>query len=99
MSENSELQRNKRKRKKSFMMNARKYAKKGHFGCGSQLESDTYNYYVKIMEVYREGFENDEDKSKYCQNFYHCKFCNLNLLMLNVQTRKNYERNEKNCIC
>ncbi|XP_044746447.1 nucleolar protein 9 [Coccinella septempunctata] len=70
MSENNEPQRNKRKRKKSFLKNARKYAKKGHFGCGSQLESDTYQYFVKIMEVYREGFENDEDKKIFVDNVF-----------------------------
>jgi nucleolar protein 9 len=54
----------KRKRKKSFLKNARKYAKKGCYGRGSQLDSDTYNYFVRIMEAYREGFDTDEDKCK-----------------------------------
>lgn len=54
----------KRKRKKSFLKNARKYAKKGHYGRGSQLDGDTYQYFVRIMEAYREGFSSDEDKGK-----------------------------------
>ncbi|KAL3287548.1 hypothetical protein HHI36_002016 [Cryptolaemus montrouzieri] len=70
MSENAERSMNKRKRKKSFLKNARKYAKKGHFGCGSQLESDTYQYFVKIMEVYREGFDNDDDKRVFVNNVF-----------------------------
>ncbi|XP_045483377.1 nucleolar protein 9-like [Harmonia axyridis] len=72
MNEKSEIQRNpnKRKRKKSFLKNARKYAKKGHFGCGSRLESDTYDYFVKIMEVFREGFDNDEDKRIFVDNVF-----------------------------
>lgn len=53
----------KRKRKKTFLKNARKYGKKGCYGRGSQLDAETYQYFVRIMEVYREGFENDEDKS------------------------------------
>lgn len=54
----------KRKRKKSFLKNARKYAKKGHYGRGSQLDADTYQYFVRIMEAYKEGFSSDEDKCK-----------------------------------
>lgn len=54
----------KRKRKKSFLKNARKYAKKGCYGRGSQLDSETYQYFVRIMEAYREGFPSEEDKRK-----------------------------------
>jgi nucleolar protein 9 len=62
--------RSKRKRKKSFLKNARKYAKKGCYGRGSQLDSDTYNYFVRIMEAYREGFDTDEDKSIFVNNVF-----------------------------
>lgn len=55
---------NKRKRKKTFLQNARKYAKKGKYGRGSQLDTDTYQYFVKTMEVYKEGFPSDEERSK-----------------------------------
>nr|XP_023015170.1 nucleolar protein 9 isoform X1 [Leptinotarsa decemlineata]XP_023015171.1 nucleolar protein 9 isoform X2 [Leptinotarsa decemlineata] len=62
--------RNNRKRKKSFLMNARKYGKKGYYGRGSELDSDTYQYFVRIMEVYREGFENEEDKILFVNNVF-----------------------------
>lgn len=55
----------KNKKRKSFLQNARKYAKKGRFGRGSYMEADTYNYFVRILEVYNEGFDSDEDKSVY----------------------------------
>lgn len=55
----------KRKRKKTFLKNARKYAKKGCYGRGSQLDADTYQYFVRIMETFREGFDSEDDKSRY----------------------------------
>lgn len=57
-----QCKKNKRKRKKSFLKNARKYAKKGCFGRGSQLDPDTYQYFVRILEAYREGFDTDDNK-------------------------------------
>lgn len=56
----------KRKRKKSFLKNARKYAKKGCYGRGSQLDADTYQYFVRIMEAYKEGFPSEDEKRKFC---------------------------------
>ncbi|KAI4467168.1 nucleolar protein 9 [Holotrichia oblita] len=60
----------KRKRKKTFLKNARKYAKKGWYGRGSQLDAETYQYFVRILEVYREGFENDDDKKIFVNNVF-----------------------------
>lgn len=59
-----------RKRKKSFLKNARKYAKKGFYGRGSELDADTYQYFVRIMEAYRQGFENDEDQLMFVNNVF-----------------------------
>ncbi|KAG5894944.1 hypothetical protein JTB14_023293 [Gonioctena quinquepunctata] len=70
MSSDIPNKRNNRKRKKSFLKNARKYAKKGHFGRGSQLDSDTYQYFVRIMEAYKEGFDNEEDKIIFVNNVF-----------------------------
>lgn len=60
---------NKRKRKKTFLQNARKYAKKGYYGRGSRLDADTYQYFVKIMEAYKEGFETDEEKREFTYKY------------------------------
>ncbi|CAG9762851.1 unnamed protein product [Ceutorhynchus assimilis] len=60
----------KRKRKKTFLQNARKYAKKGYYGRGSHMEADTYQYFVRILEVFKQGFENDEDKAVFVDNVF-----------------------------
>ncbi|KAJ3648045.1 hypothetical protein Zmor_019881 [Zophobas morio] len=64
------IDKSKRKRKKSFLKNARKYAKKGCYGRGSQLDADTYQYFVRIMEAYREGFDSEDDKSIFVNNVF-----------------------------
>lgn len=58
----NQANKNRRKRKKSFLKNARKYGKKGCYGRGSQLDADTYQYFVRILEAFKEGFPSDEDK-------------------------------------
>lgn len=58
-------EKHKRKRKKSFLKNAKKYAKKGCFGRGTQLEADTYQYLVHSMETFKGGFSSDEEKRKF----------------------------------
>lgn len=58
----------KRKRKKTFMSNAKKYMKKGYYGRGSKIEGDTYHYLLKIMEAYKEGFPSEEEKNMFVQN-------------------------------
>nr|CAI5862467.1 unnamed protein product [Callosobruchus analis] len=70
MSETSVNRNRNKKRKKSFLKNARKYAKKGCYGSGSELDADTYQYFVRIMEAYREGFDNDEDKMVFVNNVF-----------------------------
>ncbi|CAH2002720.1 unnamed protein product [Acanthoscelides obtectus] len=70
MSESSVNRNRNKKRKKSFLKNARKYAKKGYYGRGSELDADTYQYFVRIMEAYREGFDNDEDKIVFVNNVF-----------------------------
>ncbi|KAK9869111.1 hypothetical protein WA026_002869 [Henosepilachna vigintioctopunctata] len=60
MAENVESK-NKRKRKKSFLKNARKYAKKGNLGVVLYWKVIRTQYFVRIMEAYREGFDNNED--------------------------------------
>lgn len=63
--DNTITQNRKRKRGKSILQNARKYLKKGVCGRGRQLETDTYQYLVRILEAYKEGFPSDEEKCKF----------------------------------
>lgn len=58
----------KRKRKKTFMSNAKKYMKRGYYGRGSKIEGDTYHYLLKIMEAYKEGFPSDDEKIIFVRN-------------------------------
>lgn len=62
--------RNKRKRKKTFLQNARKYAKKGYYGRGSHMDADMYQYFVRILEVFKQGFENNDDKAVFVDNVF-----------------------------
>lgn len=70
MSEEGKPARNKRKRKKTFLTNARKYGKRGYFGRGTKLDEDTYQYFVRIMEAYKEGFPTEEEKITFANNVF-----------------------------
>ncbi|KAF5290920.1 hypothetical protein FQR65_LT11502 [Abscondita terminalis] len=71
MSNDSQEQtRYKRKRKKNFLKNAKGYGKKGMYGRGTQLDADTYQYFIRILEVYKEGFPSDEEKSIFVNNVF-----------------------------
>ncbi|XP_022913742.2 nucleolar protein 9 [Onthophagus taurus] len=70
MDTNEDQNKYKRKRKKSFLKNARKYGKKGCYGRGVQLDADTYQYVVKSMEAFREGFDSEENKKMFIENVF-----------------------------
>lgn len=65
MSDEPQEKRKNRKRKKSFLKNARKYAKRGHFGRGSQIDEETYQYFLRVMETFKQDALDDEEKSKF----------------------------------
>ena len=57
------------KKKRSFLYKARKYGKKGMYGRGKNVDEETYNYFVRVMERLKEEFEDEDDKgSKDFQN-------------------------------
>ncbi|KAK5647264.1 hypothetical protein RI129_002156 [Pyrocoelia pectoralis] len=70
MSEDPQQQRYKRKRKKNFLKNAKGFGKKGMYGRGSQLDAETYQYFIRILEVYKEGFPSDEEKALFVNNVF-----------------------------
>ena len=39
-----------RKKKKSFLSKAKKFGKSGRFGKGRQIDKDTYDYFLRILE-------------------------------------------------
>ncbi|ERL90018.1 nucleolar protein 9 [Dendroctonus ponderosae] len=63
MSDEPQEKRKNRKRKKSFLKNARKYAKRGHFGRGSQIDEDTYQYFLRVMETFKQEALDEEEKA------------------------------------
>ena len=52
----------KKKSKKSFLQKAKKFGKRGQFGRGKQIEKDTYDYFVRVLEQMKTPFEDDEAK-------------------------------------
>lgn len=57
-----------RKRKKNFLMNARKYAKKGQMGRGTQISEELYQYFVGILESMKRGIESEEERRALVDN-------------------------------
>ncbi|XP_046611939.1 nucleolar protein 9 [Neodiprion virginianus] len=61
----------KRKKKKSFMQNARKYGRKGTYGRGSHLDEETYKYMIRVLELVRDNdFPSIEEKLVFVNNVY-----------------------------
>lgn len=53
----------KRKKKRmSSYQRAMKFSKRGKFGHGFQIQEDDFQYFLNILKVSKETFENDEDK-------------------------------------
>ena len=53
-----------KKKGRSFLYKAKKYGKKGLYGRGKNVEEETYNYFVRVMERLKDEFEDDEEKGK-----------------------------------
>jgi len=59
-----------RKKGKSFIQKAKKFGKQGQRGKGTEIEQDQYDYLVRVMERWRDGFENDEEKEMFVENVF-----------------------------
>lgn len=53
-----------RKKRKNFLANAKKYAKKGQMGRGTKIPEELYQYFVGILDVMKQGIENEEERCK-----------------------------------
>lgn len=61
----------KRKKKRiSTYQRAIKYSKRGKFGHGFQIEEEDFQYFLNILKVSKETFENKDDKSNFIVNSY-----------------------------
>ena len=45
----------KKKKKMSYMQKMRKFGKSGRFGQGRQVDKETYDYFLRVMEANRQG--------------------------------------------
>ncbi|CAH2056929.1 unnamed protein product, partial [Iphiclides podalirius] len=57
-----------RKKRKNFLSNAKKYAKKGQMGRGTQMPEELYQYFVGILEAIKAGIEDEEQKQALVNN-------------------------------
>lgn len=63
----------KRKKKRmSTYQRAVKFSKRGKFGHGFQIQEDDFQYFLNILKVSKETFENAEDKRNYTIKILFC---------------------------
>lgn len=55
-------------------MKARKYGRKGLYGRGKNVDEETYNYFVRVMERLKEEFEDEEEKGLLGFRVYYYNF-------------------------
>ncbi|XP_063975128.1 nucleolar protein 9 [Diachasmimorpha longicaudata] len=68
--ENNQAKGLKRKKKRSANQMAKKLARRRDPGHGSELDSDSYQYMVRIMEVLRTDFSTMDDKLMFVNNVF-----------------------------
>ncbi|XP_045540451.1 nucleolar protein 9 [Papilio machaon] len=66
--ENNPQKRKWRKKRKNFLSNAKKYAKKGQMGRGTQISEELYQYFVGILEAIKQGIEDKDEKQALVNN-------------------------------
>lgn len=70
--DNNPNKKRQRKKRKNFLSNAKKYAKKGQMGRGTKIPDELYQYFVGILDVIKQGIEDPEERSKlliFCRTF------------------------------
>ncbi|XP_067000622.2 nucleolar protein 9 [Anabrus simplex] len=60
----------KRKKRLSFFQHAKKEAKRGRYGKGSQLDDDTYQYFLRVMQIKPVDFETQEERNVFVNNVF-----------------------------
>ena len=58
----------KRKKGRSFLQKAKKFGRQGQRGRGSEIEQDQYDYLVRVLERWRQGFDTEEEKVIFVEN-------------------------------
>ncbi|XP_053618635.1 nucleolar protein 9 [Plodia interpunctella] len=60
--ENNPNKKRVRKKRKNFLANAKKYAKKGQMGRGTRMPDELYQYFVGILDAMKQGLEDREER-------------------------------------
>ncbi|XP_063696347.1 nucleolar protein 9 [Culicoides brevitarsis] len=73
------------KKRKSFMQNAKSFARKGNFGRGTDVDQDTYNYFLNVIEMMRsqEDPKNLEEKEILANNALEDRMESIKNLVMN----------------
>jgi len=60
-----------KKKKRSFIQNAKKFAWQGVRGRGTDIAQDQYDYLVRVMQRWRDPFETVDEKIIFVRNVFH----------------------------
>lgn len=60
--DNNPLKKRQRKKRKNFIANAKKYAKKGQMGRGTKMTEELYQYFVGILDAIKQGINDEEER-------------------------------------
>jgi len=61
----------KKKKKKSFLKQAKKHGERGHFGKGHDIDASTYNYFVQVLDTLgKNEFEDEDSKEIFVANVF-----------------------------
>ncbi|XP_035452286.2 nucleolar protein 9 [Spodoptera frugiperda] len=66
--ERDDHKRRPRKKRKNFLANAKKYAKKGQMGRGTKIPEELYQYFVGILDAMKQGIEDKDERTALVNN-------------------------------
>jgi len=58
------------KKKRSFLQKAKKFGRQGQRGKGTNIAQDQYDYLVRVLERWRDPFEQDDEKQMFVSNVF-----------------------------
>ena len=58
----------KKKKGRSFLQKAKKFGRQGQRGRGSEIEQDQYDYLLRVLGMWQQGFDTEEEKGIFVEN-------------------------------
>ena len=58
----------KKKKGRSFLQKAKKFGRQGQRGRGSEIEQDQYDYLLRVLGMWQQGFDSEEEKGIFVEN-------------------------------